>query len=74
MKEGKNETFALKGYDCVEIPRRECIINRPRGKRGHGGVCLFISQKISNGVHVLEMDENGLMWVKICKDFFPYGK
>ena len=33
-------------------------------------MCLFINQTINIGVHVIETDESGLMWVKVCKDFF----
>ena len=41
-----------------------------RGKRGHGGVCLFNRSEIRKGVQILETDNAGFIWIKLCKDFF----
>ena len=41
-----------------------------RGKRGHGGVCLFIRSEIRKGVQLLETDNAGFISIKLCKDFF----
>ncbi|MEW8546112.1 MAG: endonuclease/exonuclease/phosphatase family protein, partial [Candidatus Thiodiazotropha sp.] len=62
------DSFHLKGYEGVDVPRRESM--HGRGKRGHGGVCLFIRAEIKDGIHILEKDDSGVIWVKLCKNFF----
>ena len=58
----------MEGYECFDVPRPESINGTSR--RGHGGVCLFVSNKIVDGIEVLEKHESGFIWVKLCKHFF----
>lgn len=64
----RENEFCLKGFDCVDVPRPESL--KQTSKRGHGGVCLFIRHAIKEGVHILEKDNSGLIWVKLDKNFF----
>ena len=43
-------------------------------KRGHGGVCLYIHENIYEGVQILERNDSGFIWVKLCKDFFKLSE
>ena len=54
----KNDSLELEHYQCVTVPRtaHESVKN----KRGHGGVCLFIRENISKGVHILKTNNDGL--------------
>lgn len=54
----KGESFELSGYECIDVPRKESVRGR-KGMRGHGGVCLFIKHKVTAGVKILEMNQNG---------------
>ena len=43
---------------------------RGRGKRGHGGICLYICNDILEGVTVVEKLSEGFLWVKLEQKFF----
>ncbi|MCG8046842.1 MAG: hypothetical protein N0E48_14605, partial [Candidatus Thiodiazotropha endolucinida] len=32
-------------------------------------VCLYIHESIDEGVHILETNSDGFIWVKFCKTF-----
>ena len=65
-----NDNFELKGYNCLCVPRIESVKSNRKSRRGHDGICLFMREQISNGVHIINSDSNGFMWVKLCKSFF----
>lgn len=48
------------------MPRPESL----NSKRGHGGICLFYKSNLKIGISLLETDPNGLIWIKLCKNFF----
>ena len=64
----KDEQYQLTNYHCVNVPRKECV--SVKCKRGHGGVCLYTHENIYEGVQLLERNDSGFIWVKLCKDFF----
>ena len=66
----KNDTFVLDGYECVDVPRKASVSSKRVSNRGHGGVCLFIKENIKNGLHIVETNDDGLIWVKFDKLFF----
>lgn len=67
-KRGKGQLFELKGYECAQVPRKESGVTKC--KRGHGGVCLFVHESVKKGIDVLEKNDAGFIWVKLCKLFF----
>ena len=66
---GQKERFfrirTLSVCECSTYCARVC-----KSKRGHGGVCLFIRENISKGVHILETNNDDFIWIKLCKNFF----
>lgn len=64
----KDEQYQLSNYHCVNVPRKERV--SVKCKRGHGGVCLYIHENVYEGVQILETNDSGFIWVKLCKDFF----
>lgn len=62
--------FNIDGYKCITVPRPESMQIRGKGKRGHGGVCLFVRNSISDGIEVVHKDSSGFLWVKLRKLFF----
>ena len=63
-----SDLFEMQNYACVNVSR---FARGPvRSKRGHGGVCLFVRDQISNGVSVLETNSDGFIWMKLCKQNF----
>ena len=62
------ENFKIDGYESYCVPRSESL--NKKLKRGHGGVCLFYKSVISDGLSVIETDLHGIIWVKLCKQFF----
>ena len=64
----KSDSFELQHYECINVP---LTVHGPvKSKRGHGGVCLFVHENVSKGVSILETNNDGFIWVKLCKDFF----
>ena len=61
-----NSNFEIKGYKCISVPKPE------RGKRGHGGICLFVRNSILSGVEVVDENSAGFLWVKLCKTVFDF--
>ena len=49
---------------------KESVSSKRRGRRGHGGVCLFIRDNVKPGISILEVDRSGFIWANIDKDFF----
>ncbi|MEW8547168.1 MAG: endonuclease/exonuclease/phosphatase family protein, partial [Candidatus Thiodiazotropha sp.] len=66
----QNDKFTIEGYNCICVPRPESLKIRGKGRRGHGGICLFVRESLSKGIEVIETDPAGFIWVKFCKDFF----
>lgn len=66
----KPDEFQLDGYKSVCVPRFESVSVNRKSHRGHGGVCLFIKETIIDGIHILEKDQNGFIWIKLYKDYF----
>jgi len=64
----KSDSFRLDGYDSIFVPRKESLSNN--SKRGHGGVCLFWKNSITNGISIQQTDSNGIIWIKCCKNYF----
>lgn len=64
-----NSKFEINGYNSIFVPRKESLRNN-RSKRGHGGVCLFYRDHLHKGIFLEEIDENGIIWIKLCKHFF----
>ena len=50
----RGSKFDIDGYKCITVPRPESMQIRGRGKRGHGGICLFVRNTISTGVEILD--------------------
>ena len=48
------------------------MLIRGRGKRGHGGICLFVRHTLCAGVEIIERHTSGFLWVKLCKTFFGF--
>ena len=57
---------AIEGYQRINVPRPEYLLKNSR--RGHGGVCLFLRDYLSKSVSVVEIDNHGIIWIKIDKD------
>lgn len=68
----KTDNFQLDGYECIAVPRSESM--KGKSKRGHGGVCLFIRNTIKQGVELLETDNAGFIWIKLCKSYFSLNE
>ena len=64
------DSFVIENYQCIKVPRPESINIRGKGKRGHGGICLFVNDLIYDGIEVLEKNSKGFLWVKVKKSFF----
>ena len=66
--------FSIDGYKCITVPRPESMLIRGRGKRGHGGICLFVRHTCTfcTGVEIIERQTSGFLWVKLCKTFFGF--
>ena len=64
--------FSIDGYKCITVPRPESMLIRGRGKRGHGGICLFVRHTLCAGVEIIERHTSGFLWVKLCKTFFGF--
>ena len=47
----------------------ESLVIRGKGKRGHGGICIFVSETIYSGIEIFEKIPQGLLWVKLKKDY-----
>ncbi len=60
--------FHIDGFESYCVPRTESL--NKTSKRGHGGICLFYSTLVSDGVTIVDTDVNGIIWVKLCKQFF----
>jgi exonuclease III len=65
-----NDEFQLNGYKSVCVPRLESVSVNRKSYRGHGGVCLFIKETYVDGIHILETDQNGFIWIKLEKEYF----
>ena len=48
------------------------MLIRGKGKRGHGGICLFVRDTTCPGIEVTSKNEVGFLWVKLCKSFFGF--
>lgn len=55
----KGSKFDIDGYKCIYVPRPESMQIRGRGKRGHGGICLFVRNNIAAGVEILDKNPAG---------------
>ena len=55
--------FSIDGYKCITVPRPESMLIRGRGKRGHGGICLFVRHTLCAGVEIIERHPSGSMKV-----------
>ena len=64
------DNFEIEHYHCITVPRPESLNIRGRGKRGHGGICLFVQNDIYEGVEVMEKISEGFLWLKFDKTFF----
>ena len=49
-----NDKFDIEGYNCISVPRPESLRLKGRGRRGHGGICLFINNSIADGIEIIE--------------------
>ncbi|MEW8546880.1 MAG: reverse transcriptase family protein, partial [Candidatus Thiodiazotropha sp.] len=65
-----NDNFDIQNYHCISVPRPESLHIRGKGKRGHGGICLYINNNIYEGVEVMERISEGFLWIKLKKAFF----
>ena len=48
------------------------MLIRGKGKRGHGGICLFVRDTIFAGTEVIGSNQAGFLWVKLCKKYFGF--
>jgi len=46
-------------------------INTRKG-RYSGGLSLYYKQTLNNHIKIVEKDQHGIMWVKLCKDLFDF--
>ena len=65
-----NDTFSIEGCNCILLPRPEGFRIKRRGRRGHGGICLFIKHTTADGIEVVEKNESGFIWVKMNRQYF----
>lgn len=65
-----SDNFDIQNYHCISVPRPESLHIRGKGKRGHGGICLYVKNNIYDGVEVMEKISEGFLWIKLKKDFF----
>ena len=63
-----NEDYQIKGYKILTVPRPESIHSR----RGHGGICLFYKECLQDGIDICEIDNKGIIWIKLCKTYFGF--
>ena len=68
--ERKTDTFDIDNYHCITVPRPESLNIRGKGKRGHGGICLYIRNDIRDGLTVMDKIPEGFLWVKMDKNYF----
>ena len=56
-----SDKFEIENYQCITVPRPESLVIRGKGKRGHGGICLFVSDTIYDGIEILEKIPQGFL-------------
>ena len=63
----EGDEFSLGGYDYHNFPRK----NRHKlSIRNSGGLCIFVSHKLTEGIHMVKHHEDILVWLKLDKNFF----
>lgn len=61
--------------DCIDVNGFDYIsCNRPRGnkkaKRDSGGIIVYYKNCLHDKIEVLKKNQNGILWLKLKKDFF----
>jgi hypothetical protein len=60
--------FDLEGYQSIFVPRPDSLYGT--SKRGQGGVCLHFNISLKDGVQIMDINNNGVIWIKLLKTFF----
>ena len=55
-----SDKFEIENYQCITVPRPESLVIRAKGKRGHRGIRLFVSDTIYDGIEILDKIPQGL--------------
>lgn len=64
-----DDNYDLPGYECICAPRPESVASNRKSNRGHGGICVFIRDTISDSVSIVVIDNEGFVLLKLKKMF-----
>ena len=62
--------FDIEGYYCEHLYGNKSR-NAKKG-RYSGGITIYYKQTLKDKINIIEKDQNGIIWVKICKSLFDF--